>query len=201
MLDFLRETSGLTQFAIVARFSMLAVALALAIAMGVRVWLLHARVRTLEGQAVTDPLTGAFNRRHFDACLVQALERRGRLNEPASLLLLDVDRFKDINDALGHVAGDAVLKSLAALVVGRTRKLDVLFRVGGEEFALLLSATAFADAFAVAGELRALVAGAPLIEGRRVTISIGVSELGDARSARGMDRADGCRPLCGEAGR
>ena len=134
--------------------------------------------RTLMEQAITDPLTGAFNRRHVDSCLMTAIERRNRTGEPASLLMLDVDHFKRINDAYGHPAGDEALKRLVALIAGRARKLDVLFRVGGEEFLV-------DGAIAVAENLRLLVAHSALIEGHRMSISIGVSELQLGQSVAG----------------
>lgn len=133
--------------------------------------------RTLMEQAITDPLTGAFNRRHVDSCLATAIERRNRTGEPASLLMLDVDHFKRINDAYGHPAGDEALKRLVALIAGRARMLDVVFRVGGEEFLVLLPGTRHDGAIAVAEDLRLLVAHSALIEGHRMSISIGVSEL------------------------
>jgi diguanylate cyclase (GGDEF)-like protein len=139
--------------------------------------------RTLMEQAITDPLTGAFNRRHVDSCLTTAIERRRRTGEPASLLMLDVDHFKRINDAYGHPAGDEALKRLVALIAGRARTLDVLFRVGGEEFLILLPGTRYDGAIAVAEDLRLLVAHSALIEGHRMSISIGVSELLPQQSA------------------
>jgi diguanylate cyclase (GGDEF)-like protein len=158
--------------------------------------------RRLAEQAIMDPLTGAFNRRHMDACLTTAIERRSRSGEPVSLLLFDVDRFKDINDALGHVAGDDVLKALVKIVGSRARKLDVLFRIGGEEFALLLSGARFADALSVAEDLRSLVERTALLERRTVTISIGVSELGDGQSAHGwLEDADAALYLAKQSGR
>ena len=181
--DLLREIPSLTQIESERDVAVLAaLGFVTAIAL-VRLWMLHARVRALESEAITDPLTGVFNRRHFDASLVNAVERRGRYGEPASLLVFDIDRFKDVNDALGHSAGDQVLKSLAALVRRRTRKLDVLFRIGGEEFALLMPGTRLPDAMALAEDLRARVAHAPLVDGRRVSVSIGVGEYRDGQTA------------------
>ncbi|MGH9141102.1 MAG: GGDEF domain-containing protein [Vicinamibacterales bacterium] len=132
---------------------------------------------------MTDPLTGAFNRRQMERSLAMAIERRNRTNEPASLLLFDVDHFKRINDAFGHAVGDEALKRLVALISARARTLDVLFRIGGEEFVLLLPATRYAGAVAVAEHLRALVAGTELLDVRRISISIGVSELQRGESA------------------
>jgi diguanylate cyclase (GGDEF)-like protein len=133
--------------------------------------------RALAQEALTDSLTGAFNRRGLDACLATAIERLQRTSEPASLAMFDVDHFKTFNDELGHAAGDEMLKALVRLVTGRARKLDVLFRVGGEEFVLLLSNARASDALHVADELRRLVAGAELVPGRTVSISVGVCEL------------------------
>ena len=162
-------------------------AITLAIIIVLMAWLTrrHAAVeRTLAEQTITDPLTGAFNRRHLEACLAMAIERRNRTLEAASLVLLDIDHFKEINDAFGHSAGDDVLKRLVALIGGRMRSVDILFRTGGEEFALLLSGARYADAMLVAEELRLLVADATLTEiGGRISISAGVCELQKDQSA------------------
>lgn len=151
---------------------------------GIRIAVLHRRLRVLEIDVIRDPLTGAFNRRHLQATLAAAVERRRRSGEHASLLLLDVDCFKDINDSFGHTEGDRVLQELVALIEQRLRRLDALFRVGGEEFVLLLSGARFTDAVSIAEEVRALVQDACLLEGRRLSISIGVAELGREQSAQ-----------------
>ena len=158
--------------------------------------------RKLAAQAITDPLTGAFNRRHMESCLTGAIERRGRTAEPASLLLFDVDHFKQINDERGHVAGDHVLQAIVALIAGRARKLDVLFRIGGEEFVLLLPGARFAGALAVAETMRALVADAPLLDGRAISVSVGVSELESGRSpSRWVEEADAALAAAKQSGR
>jgi diguanylate cyclase len=167
---------------------------------GVTIVKLVDRLRTFERQAVTDPLTGAFNRRHLERCLGVAIERRIRFGEPACLVLFDVDRFKDINDKLGHCAGDAVLKALVVLIGRRARKLDVLCRLGGEEFALLLSGTTAAPALVIAEQIRALVARSRLIDGHAISISVGVGELREGQSPsewiddtdRALYHAKGC---------
>ena len=160
------------------------VALVPAVAAGlVKFRALHARLRRLEAEALTDPLTGAFNRRYLDRCLATAVERCTRLGEPASLLLIDVDRFKDINDAVGHSGGDRVLKDLVTLIQRRARKTDILCRVGGEEFALVLTGAGFVAGLDVAEQVRALVAGATLLDARHVSISVGVAELQAGQSA------------------
>lgn len=128
-------------------------------------------------QAITDPLTGAFNRRHMESWLGDAVERYRRTGAPASVLLIDVDHFKRINDRFGHEAGDGVLKGIVALITRRVRKLDRLFRMGGDEFVLFLPDTRAADAVTVAEQLRASVVGARLLNAVPVSVSIGVSDL------------------------
>src|SRR4030095_11371451 len=123
------------------------------------------------------PLTGAFNRRHLDACLRTAIERRARFGESACLVMFDVDRLKDIHDRLGHTTGDAVLKVLVLPPRQRARTLDLLFRTGGEEFVLLLSGTRLNAALAAAEQLRAFVAASRLIDGNTISISLGVTEI------------------------
>jgi diguanylate cyclase (GGDEF)-like protein len=131
--------------------------------------------RRLVVQATTDPLTGAFNRRHLDAFLGAFEDPRGRRPREASLVLFDIDHFKRVNDDLGHHAGDRVLVGLAKLVRQRVRADDVLFRLGGEEFLLFLPGTSESAAVTVAEDLRIAVAEAPLAPGRPITVSAGVA--------------------------
>ena len=128
-------------------------------------------------QAITDPLTGAFNRRHMEARLEEALEAARRRAGPVSLLMIDVDHFKRVNDTHGHKAGDTVLRGLVALVRRRARAVDLLFRMGGEEFVILLPDTSEDAAAGVADALRGAIAETPLLEGQVVTASIGVAGL------------------------
>jgi diguanylate cyclase (GGDEF)-like protein len=158
--------------------------------------------RRLMAQATVDPLTGAFNRRHMERCVGEAIERQRRTTAPASVLLIDIDHFKRINDQLGHAKGDSVLTAIVLLIRRRARKLDLLFRIGGEEFMLLLPDTREADADALAGQLCASIAGSPLLEGQQVTASIGVSELRAAESLDSwMKRADDAMYAAKKAGR
>jgi len=163
-------------------------------------------IRDLQGRllalAITDPLTGAFNRRHMDGRLAEAIHVASRGARPVSALMIDIDHFKRINDERGHEAGDGVLKGLVALVKERSRQIDLMFRMGGEEFVLLLPATGEAEAATLAEELRASIAGAPLLAGRPVTVSIGVAELraGDTRESW-LKRADDAMYAAKEAGR
>ena len=136
----------------------------------------------LLSHAITDPLTGAFNRRHMDTCLREAIERHGRTGSPASLILVDIDHFKSLNDRLGHAAGDEVLKAVVDRIRVHCRKADRLFRLGGEEFLLLLPETVPLEATAIAENLRRGIATARILDGRSVTASVGVSQAraGDA---------------------
>jgi diguanylate cyclase (GGDEF)-like protein len=152
-------------------------------------------IRDLQGRllalAITDPLTGAFNRRHMDSRLTEAIHVARRSGRPVSALMIDIDHFKRINDERGHEAGDAVLRGLVSLVKERSRQIDLMFRMGGEEFVLLLPATGEAQAATLADELRVSIAAAPQVDGRPVTVSIGVSELrGDDSPESWIKRAD-----------
>jgi len=156
----------------------------------------------LLGQAITDPLTGAFNRRQMEFALDDAIERHLRTNASASILMIDIDHFKRVNDELGHDAGDRVLKALVLLVKNRSRKLDRLFRMGGEEFLLLLPDTSGAAAMIQAENLRARIADGNLIKNRQVTVSIGVAEIRrDVTQAEWIKGADTALYQAKETGR
>src|SRR5256885_2274365 len=146
--------------------------------------------------AITAPLTGTFNRRHMASCLGDAVERHRRIGAPASVLLIDVDHFKRINDRFGHEAGDGVLKGIVALVTRRVRRLDRLFRMGGDEFVLFLPDTRGLDAATVAEELRGSVGGARPLNAAPVSVGIGVSGLQANQSAApwGKQAADAPYP-------
>jgi diguanylate cyclase (GGDEF)-like protein len=127
-------------------------------------------------QAGTDPLTGALNRRELEFALAELVKRARRRPVPASMLLMDIDDFKKINDTLGHAAGDQVLTGLVRLLVERKRTADKLYRIGGEEFLLLAPDTVGRDAMILAEQLRVLIHQANLLAGIQVAVSIGVSE-------------------------
>ncbi|HVR72620.1 MAG TPA: GGDEF domain-containing protein, partial [Vicinamibacteria bacterium] len=129
--------------------------------------------RRLVEQAITDPLTGTFNRRYMQERLAEALESGRRRPPPASVLIIDIDHFKRVNDQHGHKAGDTVLQGLVSAIRRRARAVDLLFRMGGEEFVLLLPDTPEDDAFTAAESLRAAIAQTPLLDGLTVTVSIG----------------------------
>ena len=140
----------------------------------------NARLReSLRRQSVLDPLTGLFNRRHFDAALKRELARARRKNVPVSLVLVDIDHFKHVNDDYGHAVGDAVLRTIAQQLRLGIREGDIACRYGGEEMVLLLPECAAADAGTRAEAIRiALAAVVPHPEGegpQRVTASFGVA--------------------------
>ena len=125
----------------------------------------------LERQAHTDPLTGLLNRRQLDAEAGRLILLARRTATPLSLAVVDVDNFKTINDTHGHHAGDKALRQVAGLLVERLRGTDIVGRVGGDEFVVLLPATAAADATTLMDELRETFQ----VEGG-LTLSIGVAE-------------------------
>lgn len=100
----------------------------------------------LQEQAIRDPLTGVFNRRYFTEALESETARAARENTSFSLIILDVDHFKKVNDTYGHKCGDLVLKSLASFLVENTRRSDIVCRFGGEEFVVLMPDAAVDDA-------------------------------------------------------
>jgi diguanylate cyclase (GGDEF)-like protein/PAS domain S-box-containing protein len=130
----------------------------------------------LERMANHDRLTGAYNRRQFDDFLLQEVQRAERHGTPLALIMLDIDHFKWVNDAYGHLAGDEILQQLVSRVGGRLRTSDLLARWGGEEFMVLLPETDEAGALTLAEDLRRTVEDAPVAGPGTITISLGVAE-------------------------
>lgn len=144
----------------------------------------------LKRLSITDGLTGLYNHKHFYDLLEKELARAKRYERPLSVLFLDIDFFKSINDKFGHKLGDEVLNQVANLILANLRETDNAFRYGGEEFAVLLTETDQQDAFLVAQKTRELIErhkfvgseGTPIC---RVTISIGISSF--PKSATGCN--------------
>jgi len=131
----------------------------------------------LRESSLRDPLTGLFNRRHFDAMLEQAAQDALEGSAPFSVLLIDLDRFKPINDRFGHAAGDAMLVAVAKAMQASLRPSDLAARIGGDEFAVLALATAHDEARLFAERLRAAIGQPELRFGHEVVrpaCSIGV---------------------------
>ncbi|MBW1759583.1 MAG: diguanylate cyclase [Deltaproteobacteria bacterium] len=134
----------------------------------------------LKKLAITDDLTGLYNSRHFYAQLEIEVNRSKRYSHPLSLLLLDIDHFKDYNDTYGHVKGDQVLVMLGKVIQSCLRRLDTAYRYGGEEFTIILPETMADEAAIVAERIKRAVKSNKLSPepGKEVsiTISIGVTE-------------------------
>ena len=127
--------------------------------------------------ANNDPLTGLYNRRRFEEEMERALAQSRRFNARGALMFLDLDQFKDVNDSLGHPAGDQLLLRMAGLLRERLRATDVIARTGGDEFAVLLPHTDVAEAESLAGDLLEAMRGTTITAGGRqigITASIGI---------------------------
>ena len=143
-----------------------------------------ARVRevraSLEALAITDSLTGLYNRRHFDDVLAREVRRAQRERAPLSLAMIDLDRFKQYNDRWGHREGDLELARVALRVRQAVRATDLAFRYGGEELAVLLPACPRSEVVAVAEKIRVAINGdGPNLGGRGTTASLGVATTPD----------------------
>ncbi len=155
----------------------------------------------------SDTLTGAQNRRSLFARLEQELERSRRFEHPMAVALVDVDRFRQYNDALGHAAGDAILKVVAGLLAGAVRKVDVVARYGGEEFAVVLAGADRTAALAAAEKVRTAIEAAalphPASEAGRITTSVGVAVFPEDGGDLGalVDAADSALYAAKRAGR
>ena len=136
-------------------------AVLLSTALGDRIRVLRQEKRELQKKerrlielSITDELTGLFNKRWFSSKIQSEIRHSKRVSHPLSLIILDVDRFKDFNDTYGHAAGDKVLAKLGAIIIEGLREGDIGCRYGGEEFAVILPATDIDKAFGVAERLR-----------------------------------------------
>ncbi|HEY9081118.1 GGDEF domain-containing protein [Magnetovibrio sp.] len=155
-------------------------AMSMASAMAFMAMIMEHLKKDLKRQAERDPLTGVYNRRAFDTVAGHVMARGRRTGHAVSLVILDLDHFKAVNDSHGHVAGDMVLKRVADLVQGVLRAQDVLVRLGGEEFAMMLPATTVTEASHVAERIRKAVEAEVFQIGEsalRVTTSLGVMSV------------------------
>ena len=153
-------------------------------------------LKKLQLNAITDPLTGLYNRRYMESHIGTLVEQAVTRGKPLTVLVLDIDYFKSINDTHGHDAGDDVLREFAIRIRKSIRGIDLACRYGGEEFVVVMPETDMAVATVVAERLRRRIATDPfpIQQGARavdVTISIGIAALGrDDTAARVIKRAD-----------
>lgn len=156
-------------------------------------------------EARTDPLTELSNRRAFDEELAKRLAQWKRNGTPLSLVIVDIDEFKAFNDLHGHLAGDAVLKQVARVLKGRARAMDLVSRIGGEEFAFILPGTTLAEARQATESIRLAVARSDFQHDGcelNVTISVGVAAAREDEQATSLlQRADVALYASKEAGR
>jgi two-component system cell cycle response regulator len=158
--------------------------------------------------AITDPLTGAYNRHYYEQNVPRLFERYRAGNKPVSIVVADIDHFKKINDTYGHHAGDQVLQEIVRRLNSGMRFLDVIMRMGGEEFLILMPDTSYAAAMSVAERLRHSVADMPVTLNRPnaelpVTLSMGVAgtEHGEGDATALLQQADAALYKAKESGR
>ena len=162
----------------------------------------------LRALATRDSLTGAFNRRHFAELSMREIERCRRYGHPLSVIMLDADHFKSVNDNHGHDAGDRVLKRISAVCMELLRGSDIFGRFGGEEFVACLPEANLEIATEVADRMRATIAESKIPindagETLIMTVSIGVTDLGpgDESFEAALIRADGALYAAKDGGR
>lgn len=124
-----------------------------------------------------DGLTNIYNRRHFIISLDLEQAKAERYNRNFSVIIFDIDKFKRVNDIFGHDVGDSVLKELAQLVKGNIRKSDTLFRIGGEEFAIIASETKVEEALTLSEKVRKIIANYDFEHVKEITVSLGITQF------------------------
>ncbi len=170
-----------------AAFVWMTITLSLQTALDVR------RVALLEQENITDPLIGVYNRRFLNRRLIEEYARAKRYQEQLSLLLIDIDHFKRVNDTYGHQIGDQVLRYWGGLILGVVRATDIVARYGGEEVIVIVPNTSPAGALSLAERIRVNIEGHELVlssepnrrQAIRITVSIGVASL--TPSTAGVD--------------
>ena len=154
---------------------------------------LHVQITDLQRLSSTDPLTVAWNRAHFDRVIASELDRSIRFKQPVSLIFIDIDHFKQVNDTYGHQAGDSVLCELVQVIAAAIRSIDMLFRWGGDEFVVLAPSTGYRAGATLAEKMRSAVEQHRFAGFGSVAISLGVAEHSAPESAamwlRRVDKA------------
>ncbi|MDP5041654.1 MAG: GGDEF domain-containing protein, partial [Paraglaciecola sp.] len=142
---------------------------------------LYAQTETLKKLAITDELTGLFNRRELQTRANHNIARSKRFVSPLALLIIDVDHFKKVNDKLGHDKGDLVLVELSKTLTSLSRELDTVARFGGEEFAILAPDTSTEQAFIFSQRIHEIISTKVMAE-QVITVSIGIATLDDTQN-------------------
>lgn len=137
----------------------------------------------METMLKIDDLTGISNRRYFMTTLRTLTNDHQKTSTPLALIIADLDRFKAINDTFGHQVGDTVLKEIATLILKESRRNDIVARIGGEEFAILLPESTAAEAYSMAERMREKIARCHIPPVEHITISLGVAELEKGESS------------------
>ncbi len=159
-------------------------------------------------ESLTDPLTGISNRKAFDTELTRAVQTAQEEGEPMSLLMCDIDHFKQFNDSWGHQTGDQVLRLVANCLSENVKGRDTAARYGGEEFAVIVRGAQLSDAVTLGNQIREAVQSKKLVKKSTgdilgtITISVGAAEFGPAESPASLiQRADACLYAAKNAGR
>jgi diguanylate cyclase (GGDEF)-like protein len=168
--------------------ALIGVGFAFAFAFMIAGWALGRRMEAMADEARRDPMTRVGNRRHWDESLTDEVTRAAAANMPLALVLVDVDRLKQINDRAGHEAGDRALSIVAEVLRETSRSRDVAARLGGDEFALLLPRTRSSEALVLAERIRAELARRRAAAGEPIhpllTVSIGICDLASIEEPR-----------------
>ena len=141
----------------------------------------------LKETSFKDDVTGLYNRRFFSVRLEEEISRYRRFNHPVSLVLMDLDGFKAVNDDMGHVVGDGTLRDIGQILMKHSRGINVVSRYGGDEFAVLLVETSKAGARIYADRIRQIIATYPFSHGKPITASFGIASLPDDEATTSED--------------
>jgi len=151
---------------------------------------LSSMIKCLKEASVTDGLTKLFNHKKIFELLDLEIDRAKRYNRPLSIMMLDIDRFKSVNDKYGHVYGDTVLERLASEIKQQIRDMDMVGRYGGEEFLIIFPEITKSQAYEVAQRLRKTVESLTFDNGLTITISGGLAELSEEKTELLVSKAD-----------
>ncbi|PYN84859.1 MAG: hypothetical protein DMD87_25560 [Candidatus Rokuibacteriota bacterium] len=165
---------------------------------------LEATNAKLKETSFKDEVTGLYNRRFFSLRLEEEISRFRRFNHPVSVVVLDLDGFKSVNDEFGHAVGDETLRDVGQILMKHSRGINVVSRYGGDEFAVLLVETSKSGARLYADRIRQVVATFPYSHGKRVTASFGVASLPDEEASTSEElfrAADGALYAAKRAGK